>query len=227
MESVHIRVASSLESGVGGNIPTPFTDHALPRFRRPCRKGPAAPERWWPHRPLFVCQLGHRLARGVALGDLPALAGIKCGGAAELLAVGAGAGDAFLAPCGNQLALELCDPAHDRDDQLANVGRGVAPGLTKADEAAGAFLRLMQDVEEVTTSPRGLAERCGERTDSGRLRGRLSLIRRLALEMALGSCDLGRCQTRAWREAGIPSGASWLARLLAHGKPLPVVQSQS
>jgi hypothetical protein len=34
-----------------------------------------------------------------------------------------------------------------------SVGRGVAPAFPEADEAAGAFLKLMQDVLKVAAGP--------------------------------------------------------------------------
>src|SRR6476619_2789450 len=58
-------------------------------------------------------QFRHGLAGSVPLGNAPALAGIECGRPAELLAVGLGPLDAFLATLPDQAALKLGDTAHD------------------------------------------------------------------------------------------------------------------
>jgi hypothetical protein len=103
---------------------------------------------------VFLRELGHCLAGGVPVGDLAALTDIEGGGPAELLAVGAGLGDAFLAPCRDQLPLKLGDAGHDGDDQLADVGCCVAPGLAERDEATGAFLEIVEDIQQVPARPR-------------------------------------------------------------------------
>lgn len=68
---------------------------------------------------------------------------------AELLPVGAGLGNAFLAPCRDQLALKLGDAAHDRQHRFADIGGDVASALTERDEAAGAFFEIVEDVVQV------------------------------------------------------------------------------
>ena len=85
-------------------------------------------------------KLRHGLAGGIPLGDLALLGDIERGGSTELLAILARLGDAGLGAAQDQAPLELGDAGHDRDDQLANIGGGVAPGLAEANEAAGAFL---------------------------------------------------------------------------------------
>ena len=74
-------------------------------------------------------QLGHRLARGVTLGDLAALADVELGLVAELLAFGLGAIDAGLAALADQRSLEFGNTGHDRDRQPADVSRRIAPAF--------------------------------------------------------------------------------------------------
>jgi hypothetical protein len=83
-------------------------------------------------------------ACGIAFRDFALLSDVKGGGTTEFLALLASLGDAGLRS--GQLALKLGNARHDRDDQFADVGGGVAPGLTEADEAAGAVLELTEDI---------------------------------------------------------------------------------
>src|SRR5262249_20190709 len=95
-------------------------------------------------------QLCHRLAGCVALGDTPALAMIKHGGPAELRALSFCPLDPLFTPLADQAALELGDAAHDRHNQPANIGCGVAPALTERDKAAAHLLHFVKDVLQVT-----------------------------------------------------------------------------
>ena len=56
-------------------------------------------------------QLGHRLARGVAFGDLSLLTSVKGRRPAELLALCLGPLNPFLAALADQATLELGDPS--------------------------------------------------------------------------------------------------------------------
>lgn len=75
--------------------------------------------------------LGDRRPLSVAISNDPLLTDIQRRGAAELLPLPLGSGDAFLAALADQAPFELGDAAHDGKHEAANIGRGVAPCLAK------------------------------------------------------------------------------------------------
>src|SRR5262249_47056923 len=82
----------------------------------------------------------------VALGHHALLAVIERRRPAELRALALGALDPFLAALADQAALELGKAAHDRQHQLADVRRGVAPASpsdTKPQESACSSCRML------------------------------------------------------------------------------------
>src|SRR5215475_6751457 len=98
-------------------------------------------------------QLCHRLASSVALGDTPALAVIKQSRPAELRALSFCPLDPFFTPLADQAALEFGNAAHDRHNQPANIGCGIAPALTERNKAAAHLLHFVKDVLQVTARP--------------------------------------------------------------------------
>src|SRR6516162_8093859 len=86
---------------------------------------------------VFFGKLGDSRALAVAVGNDTLLAVIETLGTAELLALSLGASDALIRALADQATLELGNAAHDGQHQPADIGCGVAPDLSEADEAAG------------------------------------------------------------------------------------------
>jgi hypothetical protein len=72
--------------------------------------------------------------------------GSRGGGSAELLAVGPGLRNAFLASLADQAALELSNVAHNGYPQSAHVGGGVAPCFAQGDKGTVAIGYIVEDV---------------------------------------------------------------------------------
>jgi hypothetical protein len=75
---------------------------------------------------------------------------IECSRPAELRTLSFGPLNSFFTPFADQIALELGNAAaHDRHYQSADVGRGIAPGLTERDKAAADLPQLVQNILQV------------------------------------------------------------------------------
>jgi hypothetical protein len=60
---------------------------------------------------------------------------------------------ARLMPSANELALELSQPTHHREDQLALRCRGVAPGIIQGAETSAGRFHLIEQVQQIADLP--------------------------------------------------------------------------